>query len=112
MAAGRPPAAWAVLELLRAHHPLGGFPWGLLAVSQHDQGPCCPWRVVGGFGLAAVIVAVNLAVALWLRTLLAGAYEGRPRARWAALAGLPLLVVACSGPAWPCPRPRRRRGRP
>jgi apolipoprotein N-acyltransferase len=98
------PAAWAVLELLRAHQPLGGFPWGLLAVSQHDQGALLPLaRVVGGFGLAAVIVAVNLAVALWLRTLL----EGR-RARWAALAGLPLLVAGLLGarlavPAAPAP---------
>jgi apolipoprotein N-acyltransferase len=103
------PAAWAVLELLRAYHPLGGFPWGLLAVSQHDQGPLLPLaRVVGGFGLAAVVVAVNLAVALWLGTLLAGAYAGRPRARWAALAGLPLLVAGLLGarlavPAAPAP---------
>ena len=68
------PAAWAVLELVRAHHPLGGFPWGLLAVTQHDAGPLLPLaRVVGGFGLAAVIVAVNLAVALWLRALFVSA---------------------------------------
>jgi apolipoprotein N-acyltransferase len=103
------PAAWATLELLRAYHPLGGFPWGLLATSQHDQGPLLPLaRVVGGFGLAAVIVAVNLAVALWLGTLLAGAYAGRPRARLAALAGLPLLVAGLLGarlaaPAAPAP---------
>jgi apolipoprotein N-acyltransferase len=103
------PAAWAVLELLRAHHPLGGFPWGLLAVSQHDQGPLLPLaRVVGGFGLAAVIVAVNLAVALWLRTLLKSADDGSRRARLAALAGLPLLVAGLLGarmavPAAPAP---------
>jgi apolipoprotein N-acyltransferase len=104
------PAAWAVLELLRAHHPLGGFPWGLLAVSQHDGGllsllPLA--RVVGGFALAAVVVAVNLAVALWLRTLLRGAGSSR-RARLAALAGLPLLVIGVFGarlavPAAPAP---------
>src|ERR671913_263105 len=77
------PAAWAVLELLRAHHPLGGFPWGLLALSQHDAGLLLPLaRVVGGVGLAAVIVAVNLAVAFWVRTLWAGAQEdGGPRWR-------------------------------
>ncbi len=28
------PACWATLELLRAHAPLGGFPWGILGVSQ------------------------------------------------------------------------------
>src|SRR5215203_1769791 len=96
------PAAWAVLELVRAYHPIGGFPWGLLATSQHDAGLLLPLaRVVGGFGLAAVIVAVNLAVAMWLRVLWAttrdaprepereaGAPDrrGRPR-RVAVLAG-------------------------
>jgi apolipoprotein N-acyltransferase len=92
------PAAWAVLELLRAYHPLGGFPWGLLALSQHDAGPLLPLaRVVGGFGLAAVIVAVNLAVAFWIRALWAGAQDGSRIKRVAALAGLPLLVVGLLG---------------
>jgi apolipoprotein N-acyltransferase len=67
------PACWAALELLRAHQPLGGFPWGLLALTQHDGGPLLPLaRVVGGYGVAALIVAVNLAVAFWLRALLTG----------------------------------------
>jgi apolipoprotein N-acyltransferase len=100
------PACWATLELLRAHQPLGGFPWGLLALTQHDAGPLLPLaRMVGGYGLAALIVAVNLAAALWLRAVLAGptpAAAGtngtaarRPggRRRLAALVGLPLLVV-------------------
>ena len=94
------PACWAALELLRAYHPLGGFPWGLLATSQHDAGPLLPLaRVVGGFGVAAALVAVNLAVALWLRALLAGpAGPGSPRVRRvAALAGLPLLVAGLLG---------------
>ncbi|HEV8424918.1 MAG TPA: apolipoprotein N-acyltransferase [Actinomycetes bacterium] len=117
------PACWAVLELVRAQHPIGGFPWGLLAISQHDAGPLLPLaRVVGGFGLAAVIVAVNLAVAFWLRALparpaLAG--DGGPRegsggprsgawARWAALVGLPVLAAGLLGarlavPAAPAP---------
>ena len=103
------PAAWAVLELLRAYHPLGGFPWGLLALSQHDAGLLLPLaRVVGGFGLAAVIVAVNLAVAFWIRALWAGAQDGSRIKRVAALAGLPLLVVGLLGarlavPAAPAP---------
>jgi apolipoprotein N-acyltransferase len=64
------PACWATLELLRAHQPLGGFPWGLLALTQHDAGPLLPLaRVVGGYGLAALIVAVNLAAAFWLRAV-------------------------------------------
>jgi apolipoprotein N-acyltransferase len=103
------PACWAVLELVRAYHPLGGFPWGLLAVSQHGGGPLLPLaRVVGGFGLAAVIVAVNLAVALWLRALGATAREGSWRPKVAALVGLPLLVAGLLGarlavPAAPTP---------
>jgi apolipoprotein N-acyltransferase len=124
------PACWAVLELVRAHHPMGGFPWGLLAISQHDAGPLLPLaRVIGGFGLAAVIVAVNLAVAFWLNALLArpalagdgGPLAGRgqrpqgpeePRSggwgRWAALAGLPvlaagLLAARVAVPAAPAP---------
>jgi apolipoprotein N-acyltransferase len=108
------PAAWAVLELLRAHHPIGGFPWGLLALSQHDAGLLLPLaRVVGGFGLAAVIVAVNLAVAFWIRALVSGPADpepararrpegsGEPRRgapeRWAPLVGLPLLVAGLLG---------------
>jgi apolipoprotein N-acyltransferase len=104
------PASWAVLELVRAHHPLGGFPWGLLATSQHDAGVLLPLaRVVGGFGLAAVIVAVNLAVALWLRALWARTRDGaRGRRVSAALVGLPLLVAGLLGarlavPAAPAP---------
>jgi apolipoprotein N-acyltransferase len=107
------PATWAVLELVRAHHPLGGFPWGLLATSQHDAGLLLPLaRVVGGFGLAAVIVAVNLAVAFWLRALWAAARDGARSRRegsgepqggapvnraLAALVGLPLLVAGLLG---------------
>ena len=107
------PAAWATLELLRAYHPLGGFPWGLLAVSQHDDGPLLPLaRVVGGFGLAAAIVAVNLAVALWGRALLGGA-GGRPLpARLAALAGLPLLVAGLLGARLAVPSPPPASGPP
>jgi apolipoprotein N-acyltransferase len=93
------PACWAVLELVRAHHPLGGFPWGLLATSQHDAGPLLPLaRVVGGFGLAAAIVAVNLAVALWLRAVFTGEPRGgAPVKRALALGGLPLLVAGLLG---------------
>jgi apolipoprotein N-acyltransferase len=103
------PACWAVLELVRAYHPIGGFPWGLLATSQHDGGPLLPLaRVVGGFGLAAVIVAVNLAVAMWLRALWVFAQETREAEggspdrgarlrRVAVLAGLPVAVAGLLG---------------
>src|SRR5919108_4273603 len=107
------PACWATLELLRAHQPLGGFPWGLLALTQHDAGPLLPLaRVVGGYGLAAVIVAVNLAAAFWLRAMVQGStppaapapagdgVAGERREgpwgwrRWVVLVGLPVLVAA------------------
>jgi apolipoprotein N-acyltransferase len=64
------PACWATLELIRAHVPIGGFPWGILGVSQHAGGPLLPLaRVIGAYGLSAVIVAVNFALAAWLRAL-------------------------------------------
>jgi apolipoprotein N-acyltransferase len=112
------PAAWAVLELARAYHPIGGFPWGLLATSQHDAGLLLPLaRVVGGFGLAAVIVAVNLAVAMWLRALLTGAGSGAPdrparRRRVAVLAGLPLLVAGLLSARLAVPAPPAATGTP
>jgi apolipoprotein N-acyltransferase len=120
------PAAWAVLELVRAYHPIGGFPWGLLATSQHDGGPLLPLaRVLGGFGLASVIVAVNLAVALWLRALWATTREAREPAtgagapgratrvrRAAVLAGLPLLVVGLLGAHRAVPAPPAPAGTP
>jgi apolipoprotein N-acyltransferase len=113
------PACWATLELLRAHQPLGGFPWGLLALTQHDAGPLLPLaRVIGGYGLAAVIVAVNLAAAFWLRAMVVAPTPAPPEApatdgapppaapvagerrdglggwrRAAVLVGLPLLVA-------------------
>ena len=110
------PAAWAVLELLRAYHPIGGFPWGLLALSQHDAGLLLPLaRVVGGFGLAAVIVAVNLAVAFWLRALWSGGQEDGG-ARWRRIGPAGRAAAAgrraARGPAGRAPGRRRRRGRP
>ena len=100
------PAAWAVLELLRAHHPIGGFPWGLLALSQHDAGLLLPLaRVVGGFGLAAVIVAVNLAVAFWVRALWSGAQDESRWRRLVPLVGLPLLVAGLLGARLVVPGP-------
>jgi apolipoprotein N-acyltransferase len=99
------PACWATLELLRAHAPLGGFPWGILGVSQHAGGPLLPLAsVIGAYGLSAVIVAVNLAIAIWLRGLarrsgLVGAIG------WPALA-VALPLVGLLAPAAPPPSGR------
>jgi len=99
------PACWATLELLRAHAPLGGFPWGILGVSQHAGGPLLPLAsVIGAYGLSAVIVAVNLAIAIWVRGLarrsgLVGAIG------WPALA-VALPLVGLLAPAAPPPSGR------
>jgi apolipoprotein N-acyltransferase len=97
------PACWATLELLRAHGPIGGFPWGILGVSQHGGGPLLPLaRVVGAYGLSAVIVAVNLAVAAWVRALAArGARAAVPLVAWPALA----VALALAGLLAPAPPP-------
>jgi apolipoprotein N-acyltransferase len=71
------PACWATLELVRAHAPLGGFPWAILGLSQHGGGPLLQGaRVVGVYGLSAVIVAVNLALAEGIRSI--GGAESAP----------------------------------
>ena len=99
------PACWATLELLRAHAPLGGFPWGILGVSQHAGGPLLPLaRVIGAYGLSAVIVAVNLAIAIWLGGL--ARRSGRvPAIGWPALA-VALPLVGLLAPAAPPPSGR------
>jgi apolipoprotein N-acyltransferase len=89
------PACWATLELIRAHVPIGGFPWGILGVSQHDGGPLLPLaRVIGAYGLSAVIVAVNFALAAWLRAL-----ARRRRAGPAVVPARPGLVPLLGWPA-------------
>jgi apolipoprotein N-acyltransferase len=99
------PACWATLELLRAHAPLGGFPWGILGVSQHAGGPLLPLaRVIGAYGLSAVIVAVNLALAAWVRGL-ARRSGLIPAAGWPALA-VALVLVGLLAPAAPAPSGR------
>jgi len=101
------PACWATLELVRAHAPLGGFPWGILGLSQHGGGPLLPLaRVVGVYGLSAVIVAVNLAVAEAVRRGLftpekpAGLRRLRPAGGWLALA-VALPFAGLAAPAAP-----------
>ena len=95
------PACWATLELLRAHQPLGGFPWGLLALTQHDAGLLLPLaRVVGGYGLAAVIVAVNLAAAFWLRAMVeAPSPAAAPTAATAGAAPTPAAAPTAAAAA-------------
>ena len=110
------PACWAALELVRAHAPLGGFPWAILGLSQHGGGPLLQGaRVVGVYGLSAVIVAVNLALAEGIRSIWGAASAApnppsrapaagrwrrlRPPAGWLVLAvALPFAGVAAPAP--------------
>jgi apolipoprotein N-acyltransferase len=107
------PACWVTLELIRAHVPIGGFPWGILGVSQHDGGPLLPLaRVIGAYGLSAVIVAVNFALAAWLLALARRRAAGRsgaparrslvPALGWPALVAA-LVLVGLLAPAVPPP---------
>jgi len=112
--------AWAALELARSHWPLGGFAWGLLGLSQHAGGPLLPLaRVVGVYGLSAVIAAVNLAVA-WAVAAVPAALRGADRgagwrrpaawrpAAWLAVAALlPFLGLASPPPPAPDGAPKR-----
>jgi apolipoprotein N-acyltransferase len=110
------PACWATLELIRAHVPIGGFPWGILGVSQHAGGPLLPLaRVIGAYGLSAVIVAGNFALAAWLRSLSrrrAARASGAPARRglvpalgWPALVAA-LVLVGLLAPGLPPPAGR------
>ena len=49
---------WAAAELMRSRFPLGGYPWGLLGVSQHSVEPAramAAW--VGTVGISALVAA-------------------------------------------------------
>lgn len=98
------PACWATLELIRAHVPIGGFPWGILGVSQHAGGPLLPLaRVIGAYGLSAVIVAVNFGIAAWLRAPARRSLV--PALGWPALVAA-LVLVGLLAPAAPPPSGR------
>lgn len=96
------PACWATFELVRAHVPLGGFPWGILGLTQHAGGPLLPLaRVTGAYGLSAVIVAVNLALAMAVRAASGRATSGRATPASSGAAGHWWRRPAASGAAQP-----------
>ncbi len=90
--------AWVGLEWLRSRVPLGGFPWGVLAYTQHDGGPVLPVaRVAGALGVSAVLAAVAVAVE--------GAIAAVRLRQWrwlvapaAALVGVALVTLAVPAP--------------
>ena len=50
-------SVWALIELIRAHYPWGGFGWGLLGYSQ-TSGPLVQYARIGNFALVAFVVAL------------------------------------------------------
>jgi apolipoprotein N-acyltransferase len=85
------PSGWLAVELVRSQEHLGG-PWGLLGASQWQVPPALDLAALGGVWLvSAVLVAVNVAVAVGV---LAAGRPGRPARVVAALAVLVLVAGA------------------
>ena len=96
--------AWVGLEWLRSQIPFGGFPWGLLAYTQHDGGPVLPVaRVLGALGVSAVLVAIAVTV----EAVTMGVVRRRWRLLASAGAGLvAVIVLLLAVPAPPAPTDR------
>ena len=96
--------AWVGLEWLRSRIPFGGFPWGVLAYTQHDGGPVLPVaRVLGALGVSAVLAAIAVII-----ETVAVAVVAR---RWRLLAGagagaVVVVVLLVAVPAPPAPTDR------
>ena len=86
-------AAWATLEILRAHL-LGGFPWSFVGVSQYQLVPLIQLAsVTGVYGVSFLVVWFSLALFCAARMILANPAK---RHVWQAEIVLPLVVViAC-----------------
>lgn len=82
------PSAWLLAELVRSWQYLGG-PWGLLGASQWQVEPALRLASVGGVWLlGALLVMVNVALAVLI------AVDG---ARTVALAGITAVAAAAAG---------------
>jgi len=91
-------AVWVSVEWLRGVMPFGGFTWGGLGVTQHDNPLLLPLAsVAGSWGISFVLAAVNVLVLEALERVRMG--WGRPArllAMGAAMALLPVLIPAIS----------------
>ena len=86
-------ALWTALDWVRGMWPLGGFTWGGLGYTQHDNGLLLPLAsVTGVWGVTFVVVAVNA-------LLLAAAARWRVVDRAAAVRAVAVAVAALVGPA-------------
>jgi apolipoprotein N-acyltransferase len=88
------PVAWVGVEFLRTYFPFGGFPWALLAYSQHNFLPLiqmAEWT--GPYGVSFLLVMTNAAIASALAILAAagGRPGGHQRRRLAAALAVLLL---------------------
>lgn len=91
-------ALWIVLEYVRSIVPVGGFPWGQLAQSQHNLSWMLrPAALGGGWLVGGIVVAVNALLAEAAQALIARR-SVRGVAVPAAIAGL-LLVAPLAIPA-------------
>ena len=92
--------AWVGLEWLRSIIPLGGFPWGVLAYTQHDGGPVLPVaRVLGALGVSAVLVAGAVIIEAVGVALFRRRWGALLRAGACLLAVLLLLIAVPAPPA-------------
>lgn len=95
--------AWVGFEWLRSRVPLNGFPWGVLAYTQHDGGAVLPLaRVAGVLGVSAALAAVGACVEALIEVAV------RRRRSWVSVlgasAGVVVVVVAVLlTPAPPAP---------
>jgi apolipoprotein N-acyltransferase len=87
------PLVWGAFELLR-NHSLSGFPWGDLGYTQARTLPVAQLAAFTGvYGIAALVVFVNAAIADALGTVRAGQADRRALARTLAPAAGALLLV-------------------
>ena len=80
-------AWWTVMELIRAFFPMGGYTWGTLGTTQHDNPLLLPLAsVTGVWGISFVLAFANAAIV--------AALGGGERRRKAMALGLAAVLAA------------------
>jgi len=93
------PSCWMVVELVRSWQALGG-PWNVYGASQWQHPAVLALASLGGIWLVSfVLVAVNVAVVLVLRSVLAGPAGPAARFPWrGAVFAAVLIALVGAGP--------------
>jgi apolipoprotein N-acyltransferase len=95
--------AWVAFEWARSFVPLNGFPWGVLAYTQHDGGPALlVARMLGVMGVSAVLAAVAASVEQFAVVVARGSRSLRAVAGPAlglVMVGVLMLVVPAPPPS-------------